>query len=266
MTDPQSPADTGRRIELDVEVPGTPEEVWEAIATGPGISSWFVPMEVEEHAGGRAAIDFGEFGTDDATVTAWEPPHRVVFESTGERALAYEWLVEARDGGTCVVRLVNSGFGSGADWDGDYHGMSEGWKIFLENLRLQLTNFRGRSARAVIPTVMVPGPNRPAWESLCDVLGIRPDISEGERVETGADAPALAGVVEKRMTSPAATAVLLVLDAPAPGTAFVTVEGDGETVAASVYLYLYGAAPGVGDEWKQWLAERFPAPSTPVDA
>jgi uncharacterized protein YndB with AHSA1/START domain len=24
-----------RRIELEVEVPGTPEEVWEAIATGP---------------------------------------------------------------------------------------------------------------------------------------------------------------------------------------------------------------------------------------
>ena len=28
-----------RRIELEVEVPGTPEEIWRAIATGPGISS-----------------------------------------------------------------------------------------------------------------------------------------------------------------------------------------------------------------------------------
>ncbi len=34
----------GRRsVQVDVEVPGTPEEVWQAIATGPGISSWFVP-------------------------------------------------------------------------------------------------------------------------------------------------------------------------------------------------------------------------------
>ena len=28
-----------RRIENSIEVPGTPEEVWEAIATGPGIES-----------------------------------------------------------------------------------------------------------------------------------------------------------------------------------------------------------------------------------
>ena len=37
---------SGRRsVEAEVEVPGTPEEVWQAIATGPGISSWFVPTE-----------------------------------------------------------------------------------------------------------------------------------------------------------------------------------------------------------------------------
>ena len=40
-----------RSIELEIEVPGTPEEVWRAIATGPGISSWYVPHRVEEHEG-----------------------------------------------------------------------------------------------------------------------------------------------------------------------------------------------------------------------
>ena len=40
---------SGRRsVQVEVEVPGTPEEVWQAIATGPGISSWFVPTEFEE--------------------------------------------------------------------------------------------------------------------------------------------------------------------------------------------------------------------------
>ena len=40
---------SGRRsIQVEVEVPGTPEEVWQAIATGPGISAWFVPAEFEE--------------------------------------------------------------------------------------------------------------------------------------------------------------------------------------------------------------------------
>ena len=44
---------SGKRwVQAEVEVPGTPEEVWRAIATGPGISSWFVPSEVDEREGG----------------------------------------------------------------------------------------------------------------------------------------------------------------------------------------------------------------------
>ena len=40
---------SGRRsVQVEVEVPGTPEEVWQAIATGPGISSWFMPAAFEE--------------------------------------------------------------------------------------------------------------------------------------------------------------------------------------------------------------------------
>jgi uncharacterized protein YndB with AHSA1/START domain len=43
---------SGRRsVQVEIEVPGTPEEVWQAIASGPGISSWFVPAEFEERDG-----------------------------------------------------------------------------------------------------------------------------------------------------------------------------------------------------------------------
>src|SRR5690606_13576040 len=49
-----------RSIELAVEVEGTPEEVWRAIATGPGISSWYVPHQVEEREGGAALAAFGD--------------------------------------------------------------------------------------------------------------------------------------------------------------------------------------------------------------
>ena len=48
---------SGRRsVQVEVEVPGTPEEVWKAIATGPGISSWFVPTEFEERDGKPVAV------------------------------------------------------------------------------------------------------------------------------------------------------------------------------------------------------------------
>ena len=53
MTDDQ------RSIDIQLEVPGTPEQVWEAIATGPGITSWYVPHEVEPRAGGAMTASFG---------------------------------------------------------------------------------------------------------------------------------------------------------------------------------------------------------------
>ena len=118
-----------RSIELEIEVPGTPEEVWRAIATGPGISSWYLPHTVEERQGGAANVSFGAAPEMQVAgrVAAWEPPHRVVFDGgDSDAGLAFEWLVEARDGGRCVVRLVNSGFGSGDEWDAQYDGMAEG--------------------------------------------------------------------------------------------------------------------------------------------
>ena len=48
-----------RSLEIEVQVPGTAEEVWRAIATGPGISSWYVPHQVEEREGGAAVASFG---------------------------------------------------------------------------------------------------------------------------------------------------------------------------------------------------------------
>jgi uncharacterized protein YndB with AHSA1/START domain len=49
----------GRRsVELEFELPGTPEAVWQALATGPGISSWFVPTDIEERDGKPVAVNY----------------------------------------------------------------------------------------------------------------------------------------------------------------------------------------------------------------
>jgi uncharacterized protein YndB with AHSA1/START domain len=260
---------TDRVIDLSVEVPGTVEEVWQAIATGPGISSWFIPHQIEEREGGEVSMDFGPgFGRESARVVAWEPPARVVFQAPdAERGpgLAYEWLVEAAGGGSCVVRLVNSGFGPGEEWDADFDGMSTGWKIFLENLRMHLTHFRGRQARAVIPTVMTPGPGEKAWATLCGALGISPSLGPGARLATSGDGvPPLAGTVEGASFEPAVQTYLLRLDRPASGTAFLAVEGSGDVVAASAYLYLYDAPEGTGHEWSTWLPSALPGVPAPV--
>ena len=89
--------------------PAPPEEVWQAIATGPGISSWFVPSEVEEREGGTAVSHFGPGDSMDSvgTVTAWEPPHRFVVDSRdelGEGASIGRLRVDRRDEGRRHLR------------------------------------------------------------------------------------------------------------------------------------------------------------------
>jgi uncharacterized protein YndB with AHSA1/START domain len=253
--------DDRRAIELEVEVPGSPEEVWRAIATGPGISSWYVPHTVEEREGGAAMASFGP-GPEmqiPGRVAAWEPPRRIVFDGgEGVGGLAFEWLVEARDGATCVVRLVNRGFGEGGEWDDQYDGMTEGWQLFMLNLKLHMQHFAGQTATSALPVGQWAGPRGEAFARLTDALGIPAAPAVGDRVAVSApDAPALAGTV----AAAAPWRLALVVDEPAPGTAFLAVEGEGEQVNVSVWSYLYGpegAEAARRDEpaWASWLAER----------
>ncbi len=160
---------------------------------------------------------------------------------------------------------MNSGFGTGADWDGQYDGMSEGWRLFLENLRLHLTHFPGQRARAIISVGSAPGPNAAAFDALCRSLGVPVDLAPGDAFATAmtgaTGAPELRGAVQVVQRRPKISAYFLTLDAPAPGTGFVAAEGDGEAVSVCLYLYLYGpAAAEVEGPWTAFLAERFPLP------
>ena len=258
-------ADEGRFIELEVEVAGTPEEVWRAIATGPGITSWYVPHIVEEREGGSAMASFGP-GPEmqiPGRVAAWEPPHRVVFDGgEGVEGLAFEWLVEARSGGTCIVRLVNTGFGSGEEWDAQYDGLSNGWLLFLLNLKLHLGHFSGETATPMLPTATWAGNREHTWDKLTRELGISPTPAIGDRVQTIGSAPRLAGTV----VDIAPWRMALLVDEPAQGTAILAVEGTGDQMGVSIWSYLYGAEGKTAaalDEarWQQWLTERATAPA-----
>ena len=245
-----------RRIRLEVEVPATPEQAWEAIATGDGISSWFVPAEVAEREGGRVSLEFAPGMVEEGEVTAWEPPHRFAYvaPTEGERRLAYEWLVEARAGGTCVVRLVNSGFGPGADWDAEYDGMTRGWTMFLQMLRLSLAHFPGAGSAPVLASAASASPPETAWPELCDALGLE-GLAEGPAVRGDGGPQPLAG--EVAWTAPEMR--LLRLEAPAAGLALVAAEPSRGGSYLSVWLYPREAGVD-GDAWRAWMAERFPAP------
>ena len=155
---------SGRRsVQVEVEVPGTPEEVWQAIATGPGISSWFVPTVFEVSDGKPVAVtmNFGPGMESRAAVTAWDPPRMFAAQGEGwggSPPIADEWSVEARGGGICVVRVVHSLFASTDDWDNQLEGTESGWPGFFRILRIYLTHFRGGSQAVTTERDSMPGP------------------------------------------------------------------------------------------------------------
>jgi uncharacterized protein YndB with AHSA1/START domain len=221
-----------KRIENRIEVPGTPEEVWEAIATGHGTETWFVPAEIEPRVGGRVALDMGRGMKDAGTVTGYDPPHRFAYEESWENGLlATEFLVESLAGGTCLVRLVSTMHGDLSDTALD--SLFEGWEIFLSILRLHMTHFAGQTCRTVHTGDTGPAPRERAFAELIAEHGLE-DATPGEHV-AGRD---LAGVVEARDDRH----LVMRLDDPTPGVALVYAYAYAERVNTGVHLYLYEGA------------------------
>ena len=262
---------SGRRsVQVEVEVPGTPEEVWQAIATGPGISSWFVPTAFEERDGKPVAVtlNFGPGMESRSVVTAWDPPRRFAAQGEGwggSPPIADEWSVEARGGGMCVVRVVHSLFASTDDWDNQLEGTESGWPGFFRILRIYLTHFRGQRSAMMQWIAPAAGTEAEAWDTLTTALGLK-GVSAGQRWTAPAGVPALSGVVEHVTESP--RNALLRLDTPGPGTVALGAVNFGGSIMVTLSFYLYGdqAAGTVAREtplWQAWIEERFPTPSEP---
>lgn len=261
---------SGRRsVQVEVEVPGTPEEVWQAIATGPGISSWFVPAEFEVRDGKPVAVklNFGPGMVSTSTVTTWKPPHMWATQSDGwipgSPPIANEWSVEARRGGICIVRIVQSLFAATDDWDNQLEGAEHGWPGFLRTLRVYLTHFRGQRSTTMKWMVPVAGTEAEAWEALTAALGVK-GMSVGQRCSAPAGVPDFSGVVEYVTQNP--YDALLRLDKPWPGVVALGAINCGGPSMVALGFYLYGdqAAGTVAREsplWEAWFQKRFPMPT-----
>src|SRR5262245_45761961 len=166
---------SGRRsVQAEVEVGGTPEQVWQAIATGAGISSWFVPTKMDGRVEGTAVSSFGPGDSMDsvARIVVWEPPKRFIAETEeGPGTVATEWTVEVKAGGTCTVRVVHSWFASTDDWDNQFEGHTFGWIAVFEILRRYLAYFRGQPCTPVQLAAFATDLNA-AWDHLVQPLGL----------------------------------------------------------------------------------------------
>jgi uncharacterized protein YndB with AHSA1/START domain len=239
----------------EVQVEATPEEVWQAIATGPGVDAWFMGRnEIEPREGGTTRMVM-RGSVEEATVTAWEPPTHFASrtrEGPDGSFHAFEYIVEGREKGSTVVRWVHSGF-LGENWEAEYEGLSEGDPMYFDKLRVYLTHFRGRTATPV-EVFGPPVPDRDeAWAKFHRALGLDgpPEIDQRVRL-TPQGLPALEGVVD--WLSPSFLGVRT---------------GDG--IYRFMHIWVFGGPTGVGHHiftegldqadaeraWGEWLAGVF---------
>lgn len=249
--------DVPYHLEFSVEVPGTPEQVWDAIATAKGMTAWFAPTEMEEREGGRLHFSMGPDMGSDGRVVRWEPPHRLVYEEDWAALmgrepdelspLTSEFMVEAQAGGTCVVRVTSSGFGIGADWESEFWAdMGVQWRPFFDNLALYLAHFTGQQATHMEATAAHRTDVDTLWSTLRDALGLG---EEGSTVEVRG----VVGVVERVRDRQA----LVRLIAPVPGMLNAVAYGEGEDEASAWvrgFLFSPGAPEYVRREEPQWRA------------
>jgi uncharacterized protein YndB with AHSA1/START domain len=255
-------ADGRRSISVEVEVPGTPEEVWEAIASGPGISKWFVPARVEPRVGGKMVLNFGPGMDSESEVTAWDAPHRFAASSQGlgpdAPEMATEWTVEARDGGTCIVRVVHSLFADTDEWDNQLGEVESGWPSFFVVLRMYLSQYRGQPGAHFQVMAPVAGTTREAWRAFLEKLGV-PSLENGAKIQSQAGTVPLTGVVEKVGPESHPNQAIVRLDGPAPGAALLSTCGMGAHTffVGSFYFFGPNAAAGLEAEkdWQNWLGQ-----------
>lgn len=266
--------ESGRRwVEMEVEVPGSPQEVWEAMATGPGISAWFVPTDVEEKVGGKIEFHMGPGMESIGEVTEWQPPHRFGYVERdwmpGAPEVATEIVVETRSGDTCVVRMVHSFFTTEDDWDDQLESFEQGWPGFFRVLHLRMTHFRGLPSARVQAMGSSPDPEPETWHRLLGLLGLE-GAEEGTPWQSSKELPEGAGSVRRVSEGPTGHEALILLERPVPGVFTAGSFTWGKSVYVGIGIYFYGdeaasAAEHQDPRWQAWTQEHFPPPEQPPE-
>lgn len=271
-----------RWVEMELLLPGTPEQVWEAIATGPGTTAWFVRTEIEPRVGGSLRFDFGAGAVSRGEVTVWEPPHRFGYVEheweAGAPPVATEITITARSGDRCVLRMVHSLFTSSDDWDDQVEGFESGWPGFFAILRAYLQHFQGQTAGSFMAMVPVATDPLSAWKQLLSALHLE-GAHVGEQRDSDDGPERWAGVVEHVYQDSQQRYLLLRIHAPSPGLVLVGTSDasphpgemelkvrQGGSSNVSVCRYFYGEdsvarAADSETQWRKWFAETFGDPS-----
>lgn len=269
--------DDGRHVVCSVPLPVAPGVAWDAVSTGEGISSWFVPCALEPQVGGRI-VQFADPGAPDPTtgpeaaaeamltatvgeITVFSPPSgtapgEFTFEEhhwMGEGIPVPPWTTScevADDGEGGTVLTLRSGFASGGQLaEESVDGSVSGWARSLTVLAHRLTH---RPADGVVTVHAATDPVASSVPGLWSrVLGrlVAPAAGAGAVARSGE--VARAGEVGGIVATESEASALIVLSAPVDGVIELYVFPAGDTpedatssAAVAVRAYEYVDVPG----------------------
>ncbi|MFE5587062.1 SRPBCC domain-containing protein [Kitasatospora sp. NPDC056531] len=169
-------------VRREQDLPATPQQVWDAVATAAGNLGWLYTMEIEPHVGGKAT-------RGDATVVTWEPPHHFAVRATQDGGFSntLSYHIEPVDGRTSHLKMgihwVHTGVVDDTwRWDAKSDAAEKHVDFYQHGLAEYLRHFAGRPA--VYVKAQRPGPTAdPAdFAALRRRLGLAEDAAVGDRL------------------------------------------------------------------------------------
>jgi uncharacterized protein YndB with AHSA1/START domain len=133
-----------KRLDFSVTVPAGIDQVWAAFTTVPGMTSWIAPQAtVEPQAGGRWEVAFGPGSSvGGGTIVLVQPKSLLAISALApdrfptvrrERTTAV-FLFDAAGPNATTVRLAQTGWQPGDEWDQAFDYLATGNAQLLEQL------------------------------------------------------------------------------------------------------------------------------------
>src|ERR1700734_3686412 len=120
-------------LRIELTIPASVHDVWEAFTTNKGLSSWLAPdVSVELKPGGDWLVKFPG-STGGGTIVSFVPEQEIVISALApdrfphvRAARTHAVFTFTAQGNSTLVCLTQTGWQSGAEWDAAYEYLAAG--------------------------------------------------------------------------------------------------------------------------------------------
>jgi uncharacterized protein YndB with AHSA1/START domain len=139
---PRASTTSDRALTIEITVPALRAEVWKAFTTSAGLSTWLAPnATVDLKPGGDWMVHFPGGSTGGGTIVSFVPEKEIVlsalapdqFPTVRAQRTTARFTFESR-GEATVVRLTQTGWKDGDEWDRAYEYLTAGNAQLLATL------------------------------------------------------------------------------------------------------------------------------------